>query len=89
MNKEIDPNTHPFLPIGDGNKLVSKDSKRSVKKGMDNDDDYYDEVDPNGTVVATYHVWHHMSTYPPFNASEGWEKYSLEGEVIARGSTKA
>ena len=61
----ISAENFPFLPVKLGNHLVSTESKRSQRKGMDNDDDYYNEVNSNGEVVAWYHVWHHMEIYPP------------------------
>jgi len=78
----------PYLPISDGNHLVRTDSKSSQRKGMDNDDDYYDEVNPAGEVVSKYHIWHHMSIYPPQKVNEGWEKFNLAGERIASGKCK-
>ncbi|MBB1320594.1 hypothetical protein [Shewanella sp. SR43-8] len=77
-----------YLPISEGNHLVSTGSKSSQRKGMDNDDDYYDEVTPDGDVVAKYHTWHHMSIYPPQRVSEGWEKLDLDGKKIDSGSCK-
>ena len=53
---------------------------------MDNDDYYYDEVTPDGEVVAKYHTWHHMSIYPPQRVNEGWTKYNLEGGKIDSSS---
>ncbi len=82
----IDASKFPFLPVDDGNHLIETDSKRSQRKGMDNDDDYYDEVTPDGNVVAKYHTWHHMSIYPPQNVDQGWVKYNLNGEKIDSGS---
>jgi hypothetical protein len=82
----IDPKTMPFLPVANGNHLVQTDSKREQRKGMDNDDCLYDEVSPEGDVVAHYHVWHHLNIYPPQNVYQGWEKKDLEGNVIAKGS---
>ncbi|MGV1720681.1 hypothetical protein ACT4MC_19120 [Vibrio furnissii] len=82
----IDPNKLPFLPVSSGNHLVSTDSKSSQRKGMDNDDDYYDEVTPDGEVVAKYHTWHHMSVYPPQKVDQGWVKYDLSGNKIDSGS---
>ena len=82
----INPKTMPFLPVQDGNHLKRTDSRRDQRKGMDNDDDFYDEVNPNGEVVARYHVWHHMNIYPPQNVDEGWTQTCLAGNVIAKGS---
>lgn len=84
----IDPQNHPYLPVSQGNSLVSTDRKSSERKGMDKDDDYYDEVNQNGETVAKYHVWHHMSIYPPQKVSEGWKKFDLEENLVASGSTK-
>jgi hypothetical protein len=81
----ISAENFPFLPIELGNHLVSTESKRSQRKGMDNDDDHYNEVNPNGEVVARYHVWHHMDIYPPQNVSEGWKKFDLQGNEVAGG----
>lgn len=76
-----------FLPVANGNHLVATEQKRTQRKGMDNDDDYFNEVDPEGNVVARYYTWHHMSIYPPQNVeSQGWKKYDLEGNEIASGS---
>jgi hypothetical protein len=82
----IDPKTMPFLPVENGNHLVQTGSRRDQRNGMDNDDDFYDEVKPNGEVVARYRVWHHMNIYPPQNVYEGWEKKDLAGNVVANGS---
>lgn len=82
----IDPNQLPFLPVEDGNYLVRTDSTSSQRKGMDNDDDYYDEVSPDGEKIAKYHTWHHMSIYPPQKVNQGWVKYDLEGNRIDSGS---
>lgn len=81
----LDSKNFPFLPISEGNSLVKTDSKRSEKRGMDNDDDYYNEVNPEQVIVASYHVWNHMSIYPPQRVDEGWEKYDLDGKCIASG----
>jgi hypothetical protein len=78
----------PFLPVEPGNHLVSTESKRSQRKGMDNDDDHYNEANPNGEVVARYHVWHHMDIYPPQNVSEGWKKFDLQSNEVAQGTCK-
>ena len=76
-----------FLPVAEGNHLVATDLKRTQKKGMDNDDDYFDEVDAEGNVIAKYYTWHHMSIYPPQTVdSQGWKKYDLEDNLIASGS---
>lgn len=78
-----------FLPVAEGNHLVATDLNNSQKKGMDNDDDYFNEVDSEGNVVAKYYSWHHMYTYPPQTlCSEGWIKYDLEGNQIASGSRR-
>jgi hypothetical protein len=81
-------NNHPYLPISEGNKLIHTDSKRTQKRGMDNDDDYYDEVTSTGEVVAKYHVWHHMSIYPPQNSDEGWDKFDSSGNKLASGKCR-
>lgn len=75
----------PFLPIAEGNHLIKTDSSSSQRKGMDNDDDYFNEVTPNGDIVAKYHTWHHMSIYPPQKTDQGWVKSDLEGNRIASG----
>lgn len=82
----IDPQNHPYLPVKQGNTLVSTDSKSSQRKGMDNDNDYYDEINQIGEKVAEYHVWHHMSIHPPQKVKDGWEKFDLQGNVIDSGS---
>lgn len=81
-------NNFPFLPIEADNHLVATETNRSQKKGMDNDDDYYNEVNPNGEVVARYHIWHYMQISPPLVISEGWKKFDLQGNEIAQGSSK-
>lgn len=75
-----------YLPVAAGNSLVLTEAKQDRRKGMDNDDDYYDELDPNGGLVAKYHVWHHMSIYPPQKVDEGWRKFDTQGKVITSGS---
>lgn len=78
----------PYLPIQKGNHLICTESSSRQRKGMDNDDDYYDEVNPQGEVVAKYYIWHHMSIYPPQHTSEGWKKFDLQGNEIASGKCK-
>lgn len=84
--KQIDPSDFPFLPIDEGNHLIATSLNSKQRKGRDDDDDYYDECTPDGEVVAKFHLWHHMSIYPPFGVSEGWAKFDLEGNKIASGS---
>lgn len=71
------------LPISSGNKLVRKSTKRTQRHGMDNDDHYYEEVDPAENVVATFHVWHHMDIHPPQASSAGWAKFVDEVQVAS------
>jgi len=85
---EIDPKNLPFLPIGHGHRIIKTDSKSYQNKGRDNDDDYYDEIGEDGTVVAKYCVWHHMNIHPPQKVDEGWKKFDLNGGVIDSGSKK-
>ncbi len=81
----IDPQRLPFLPVGKGNSLILTESKSTNRKGMDNDDDFYDEVDEEGKIVAKYHVWHHLNIYPPQRVDEGWRKRLPDGAVVASG----
>ncbi|MDP2816863.1 MAG: hypothetical protein Q8O29_01035 [Polaromonas sp.] len=81
----IDPRTLPFLPVEPGNTLVLTDAKSAQRKGMDNDDDFYEEVNAEGMVVAKYHVWHYLNIYPPQNVDHGWRKTLPDGEFIAAG----
>lgn len=84
----IDPKSLAFLPVDEGNHLIHTDSKSSQRKGMDNDDNYYDEVNAHGEIMAKYHIWHHMSIYPPQKVNEGWEKTDLEGKLLASGKER-
>ena len=83
---KIEPHTLPFLPVSQGNFLICTKSKSEERKGMDNDDDYYDELSPDENIVAKYDVWHHMSIYPPQKVDEGWRKTSPDGKLIATGN---
>lgn len=82
---EIDPKTLSFLPVGPGNRLIKTGSKSYQRKGRDDDNDYYDEINEEGTVVAKYHVWHHMNIYPPQKVDKGWKKFDVNGEVVDWG----
>lgn len=75
----------PYLPVAEGNTLVCTGENWKASKGQDKDDDYYEELTADGTAVAKYHVFHHMSIYPPFQTKSGWEKLGLDGLVIASG----
>ncbi len=86
--KKVEPHTLPFLPVVPGNSLICTESKTDQRKGMDNDDEYYDELSPHGEIVAKYHVWHHMSIYPPQPVDQGWRKTSADGKLIATGKKK-
>ena len=52
---------------------------------MDMDDDYYDEINSDGIVVAKYHVWHHLNIYPPQNLDSGWKKTLPDGRYVSSG----
>lgn len=80
----IDQKTMPFLPVAAGNHLVLTHSKRGFRNGMGNDDDYYNEVDAQDVVVASYHVWHRLSIYPPQHVNQGWENKDPSGNVVAK-----
>ena len=80
----IDPQDMPFLPVDNGNKLRSAGEKPYQRHGFDGEDYHYDEVTPDGEVVAQYRVWDHMRIYPPRKTHRGWEKRDLEGNVIDR-----
>lgn len=70
------PNEHVF-------QLIHSESTK--KKGQDNDDFTYEERNASGVAIATYHIWHHMSVYPPFSASHGYKKYSTDGKLLDEG----
>jgi hypothetical protein len=74
-----------YLPITEGNTLVCTGENWKASKGQDNDDDYYEEMSPEGVVVTKYHVYHHMSMYPPFQTKSGWKQFGLDSAVIASG----
>ncbi|GHU28548.1 hypothetical protein AGMMS50256_11070 [Betaproteobacteria bacterium] len=76
---------HSHLPIAEGNNLILTNRKRTEKHGMDNDDEYWDEVTSSGEVVAKYHIWYYMNIYPPQKSDEGWEKFDLAGNKISSG----
>jgi len=84
----IEKEKFSYLPVSEGNHLVNTKNERSQRHGMDNDDDYYNEVNSQDEIVATYHVWHHMSIYPPQNTDSGWKKFDLENNEIASGKRK-
>jgi hypothetical protein len=77
----------PYLPISEGNRIVRDDNKSSetMRHGVDKNNDYYDEVTSDGTVVAKYYSWSHVNMYPPQNSKEGWIKYNLHDERIDSG----
>lgn len=81
----VDVANFPYLPVAEGNTLLCTEENWKASKGQDKDDDYYDEISPGGEVIARYHVFHHMSMYPPFQANSGWKKFNLAGAVIANG----
>ena len=81
----VKPVETSFLPVEAGNHLVLTDSKRYEAKGRDNDDKFYNELAPDGVIVAKYHVWDHMNIYPPQKTDQGWKKTDLSGNVIAEG----
>jgi hypothetical protein len=84
-NDLVDLANFKYLPVEVGNFLFCVEENWKQSKGQDKDDDFYEERTPTGDVVAKYHVWHHMSIYPPFGTSEGWKKFNSLGEVVASG----
>ncbi len=84
-NDLVDQANFGYLPVGVGNLLFCVESNSKQSKGQDKDDDFFEERTPDGEAVAKYHVWHHMSTYPPFGTNAGWKKFNIYGEVVASG----
>lgn len=54
--------------------LVQKESKWEQRKGRDTDTYIYEELDPQGNVVAQYIEKDSTSMYPPFGRSVMYEK---------------
>ena len=59
------PAEHTLVPTG---------TTWEQRKGKDTDYYFYDEVDPDGNIVAKYEVSEAMSIYPPFGTTVRWEK---------------
>lgn len=85
MSREVDIKEVPHLPVAPGNRLILISSKNTQKHGRDDDEDYYEEVSPDGKVVAKYYAWVRMSIYPPHNQDSGWHKYDPQGNLIDMG----
>lgn len=84
-NDLVDVANFAYLPVEIGNLLFCVEERSKQSKGQDKDDDFFEERTSDGDVVAKYHVWHHMSLYPPFGINEGWQKFNLYEQVIASG----
>ncbi|WP_256665311.1 hypothetical protein [Pseudomonas sp. SLFW] len=55
------------MPIPGGHTLVDKGMEaKGARKGEDTDIYWYDELNADGEVIATYEVTDSMSVYPPF-----------------------
>jgi len=52
---------------------------KGSKRGRDTDIYWYDEIAPDGSVVATYEVDDSMSIYPPFGRSIVVSKVTRSG----------
>jgi hypothetical protein len=63
-----------LIGIPDSHGLTHTSSKREQRKGQDADLDYYDETDPEGTVIAKYEVRDSMSIYPPQTTTVSFRK---------------
>jgi hypothetical protein len=88
MQEQVNLANVPYLPVAAGNTLVRTGGDWTVRKGQDKDDYRYDELAPDGSIVAKYHTWHYTSTYPPFDVDQGWKKFDLTGVVIASGDQR-
>lgn len=60
--------------------LIKTKTDWEQKKGQDTDIYWYDEVDPDGKVIARYIVKDSTGIYPPFKRSITFEK-----EVVSKG----
>ena len=76
---------HKVLNIRDDHRIVYDKSKSNwkVKHGVHMDDVYYTEYNRNNEVIATYHVFHHMSSDTPnIVYKQGWVKYDLSNAEV-------
>jgi len=74
------------LGILNEHSLKQTNSEWKQKKGQDTDITWYDEVDVDDNIVASYIVRDSTSIYPPFSKRVEFEKYSLDGDLVDSGS---
>jgi len=74
------------LGISDGHSLEETNSEWKQKKGQDTDTTCYNEMDVEGNIIFSYIVIDSTSIYPPFSRRVEFEKYSVDGNLIDRGS---
>lgn len=76
------------LGIPPNHSLIQTDTKWEQRKGQDTDTSWYDETDEGGNVVAKYIVRDSTCIYPPQKRNITFEKLSIDGQIITRGSLK-
>jgi len=48
---------------------------------------WINEHNADHTLVARYRIWNNLSTTPPYRQQNGWERYSISGDLLDREVT--
>ena len=73
------------LQVPSENEFVRRSSRNESRKGQDTDIYEYDEINPEGELVARYVIRDSMSIYPPQTTTTLFSKYDLEGVQVDSG----
>lgn len=45
---------------------------------------WFEEQDEQGAIIARYRAWSNQNLDPPYRKQQGWERFSLSGNLLDR-----
>lgn len=74
----------PMLGISSEHTLELADTRKSSLHWSQRESLLLKEFDTNSKLIAHYRVWDQQSNKAPYRRQRGWEKYSLDGDLLDR-----
>ncbi len=57
-------------------------SHREVRNGMQCDVQWLEEYNAQDDLIARSRLWTHAARKPPYKKQNGWEKFSIDGQLL-------
>lgn len=64
--------------------LTISESSRVEKDRVICETSWLEEHDSHNKLIARFRTWNNRSLQPPYRRQEGWERYSLSGNLLDR-----